>query len=313
MSEAVACPSCGAKLRPGHDRCPRCRVWLIERDPEAQAARSKHFSRVIAGLVGTFLIVVAALWLVSEPAPSAKTHTSAQDPLAGRRKAARTASVAPAPPVAESAASRPFIEPSGVAASAYATGNYQSALEQYQAAIDKNPDDAEALSNMGQVLVRMGKPLEALPHFERAITLLPNRWAYRFNYARALGLANRWDEAIASYRQAQSLLPDDYATTFNLALALHKKGDDDGAIPEYLKAIALAPEDASFRLALAISYEKLRRNAEAAAAYEEYLRLAPQAGDAARVRDRIAVLTGAVPPAAATPGQPSGGPSGALR
>jgi tetratricopeptide (TPR) repeat protein len=311
MSEAVACPSCGAKLRPGHDRCPRCRVWLIERDPEAQAARSKQLSRVIAGLVGTFLIIVSTLWLMSEPAPSAEVRTAAQDPLAARRKAAKAEPVITTErPGAESVAPRPFMDPSGVAANAYATGNYQSALEQYKAAIEKNPDDAEALSNMGQVLVRMGKPLEALPHFERAITLLPNRWAYRFNYARALGQANRWDDAIASYRQAQALFPEDYATTFNLALALHKKGDDAGAVEEYQKAIALAPQDASFRLALAISYEKLQRNAEAAAAYEEYLRLAPQAGDAARVRDRIAVLTGAVPPAAA-PGQPSGGPAGA--
>jgi tetratricopeptide (TPR) repeat protein len=312
MSEAVACPSCGAKLRAGHDRCPRCRVWLIERDPEAQAARSKQLSRVIAGLVGTFLVIVSGLWLMSEPAPSAETYTMTSDPLAGRRKAVKTAAPAVEKPAEASAAPRPFMEPAGVAATAYSTGNYQSALEQYQAALQKNPDDAEALSNMGQVLVRMGKPQEALPHFERAITLMPNRWAYRFNYARALGLGNRWDEAIASYRQAQSLFPDDYATTFNLALALHKKGDDVGAVPEYQKAIALAPQDASFRFALALSYEKLRRNAEAVAAYEEYLRLAPQAGDAERVRGRIAVLNGA-PPAAATPGQPSGGQTGEIR
>ena len=312
MSEAVACPSCGAKLRAGHDRCPRCRVWLIERDPEATAARSKQFSRVIAGLVGTFLLIVAGLWLMSEPAPSGETYAMTSDPLAGRRKAVKTATPAVEKPTEAAAAPRPFMEPSGIAATAYSTGNYQSALEQYQAALQKNPDDAEALSNMGQVLVRLGKPLEALPHFERAITLLPNRWAYRFNYARALGLANRWDEAIASYRQAQSLFPDDYATTFNLALALHKKGDDAGAIPEYQKAIALAPQDASFRFALALSYEKLRRNAEAVAAYEEYLRLAPQAGDAERVRERIGVLNGA-PPAASTPGQPSGGQTGEIR
>jgi Flp pilus assembly protein TadD len=312
MSDAVACPSCGAKLRPGHDRCPRCRVWLIERDPEAQAARSKQFTRVIAGLVGTFLLIVSGLWLMREPAPSAETFTMSSDPLAGRRKAAKATAPAAETPVEQSVTQRPFMEPAAVAATAYSSGNYQSALEQYQAALQKNPDDAEALSNMGQVLVRMGKPQEALPHFERAITLLPSRWAYRFNYARALGLANRWDEAITSYREAQSLFPDDYATTFNLALALHKKGDDAAAIAEYQKAIALAPQDASFRMALGISYEKLRRNAEAVAAYEEYLRLAPQAGDADRVRERIAVLNGA-PPAAATPGQSSGGQTGQVR
>jgi Flp pilus assembly protein TadD len=62
-------------------------------------------------------------------------------------------------------------------------------------------------------------------------------------------------------------------------------------VEEYRKAIALAPTDASFQFALALSYERLRRSAEAIAAYEEYLRLAPSAGDAERIRARIAELS----------------------
>ena len=65
---------------------------------------------------------------------------------------------------------------------------------------------------------------------KRRSRLIPDRWAYRFNLARALAVLGKWDESIASYRQAQQLFPNDYATTFNLALTLHKKGDDLAAV-----------------------------------------------------------------------------------
>ena len=97
------------------------------------------------------------------------------------------------------------------------------------------------------------------------------------------------------------------ATAFNLALTLHKKGDDQSAVEEYKKAIAMSPSDASFHFALALSYERLQRTSDAVAAYEEYLRLAPAAGDAEKIRARIAQLTGspaAGAPAPSNPGNP---------
>ena len=86
---------------------------------------------------------------------------------------------------------------------AYAAGDFATALERYQAAVQKNPQDAESLSNLGQVLVRLNRTPEAIAYFDRAVAILPNRWAYQFNLARALGLLGRTDEAIAGYRRAQ--------------------------------------------------------------------------------------------------------------
>lgn len=187
---------------------------------------------------------------------------------------------------------RPFLDPSGAGAVAYGAGDLDAALAQYRAAIERNPQDAEAHSNLGQVLVRLKQPAEALPHFDRAIDLIPDRWAYHFNRARAFAVMERWDEAIAGYTRAQQLFPEDYATAFNLGQALHRKGDEAAAVDQYLRAITLNPADATFRLALGTSYERLQKNAEAAAAYAEYLRLAPDAADAEKVRARIAQLTG---------------------
>jgi tetratricopeptide (TPR) repeat protein len=271
-------------------------------DPAAEAAQSKRLAQISAAIVAVFLLVVGGLWMMREPEPdeSAMARAAVRDPLAERRQAVtRPAEPKAAAPDTE----RPFLDPSGKGTVAYNSGDYVSALARYEEAVKQNPEDAESLSNLGQVLVRMQRTAEAVPYFERATALNPNRWAYRFNLARAQALLQRWDEAIASYRQAQALFPDDYATTFNLALTMHKKGDDKGAVAEYKKAIALSPEDASFRMALAISYEALQQNSEAAGQYVEYLRLSPLAADAEKVRAKIAQLTGT----AAAPPPPASG------
>jgi len=298
VAQTTSCTRCGAKFAIDRERCPKCRTEVPRVDPAAQAAQSKRLVNISAAIVAIFLLVIGGLWMVREPDPdeAAMAKAATRDPLAARRQAIAppAGSAARATPDAE----RPFLDAAGKGTVAYTAGDYESSLARYEEAARQNPQDAESLSNLGQVLVRMQRTAEAIPYFERATTLNPNRWAYRFNLARALSLLQRWDEAIAAYRQAQTLFPDDYATTFNLALTMHKKGDDAGAVAEYKKAIALNPGDASFRMALAISYEALQQKSEAAGQYVEYLRLSPLAADADKVRAKIGQLTGsAAPPA----------------
>jgi tetratricopeptide (TPR) repeat protein len=243
--------------------------------------------------MGGFALLVIALWFMRGATPAAAPSvvtTAARDPFASQR-AKTTAKPGDMVKPAEEGMARPFLDAPGRGATAYMAGDYATALGQYRAAVERNPQDAESLSNLGQVLVRMNKADEAIQYFERAVSILPDRWAYQFNLARALGLVGRLDDSVTAYRRAQQLFPDDYVTTFNLALTLHKRGDDEGAVEQYQKAIALQPEDASFRLALATSLERLQKRSEAAAAYQEYLRLSPSGPDADKVRARIAELT----------------------
>jgi Flp pilus assembly protein TadD len=258
------------------------------------AARNRRYAQIAAGTTTIFLLIVSVLWFTREPEPQTTAPTIArEDPLATRRNEPAAEST---PSAASAATDRPFMEPTAQGYVAYQAGDLNAALARFEDAVKRNPNDAESFSNLGQVLVKLGRVEDAMPHFQRACTLMPGRWAYRFNLARAEGLLGNWDGAVASYRQAQQLFPDDYVTTFNLAMALHKKGDEAGAVAEYEKAIALEPNDPSFRLALAISYEKLQKRQEAAAAYAEYLRLSPDAADADKVRARIALLTGTAAP-----------------
>jgi tetratricopeptide (TPR) repeat protein len=287
---AAICEKCGAKFRADRERCPRCRAVIVAPDPAAAVAKSRQLSRISAGLVAVFLVALAVMWVRGESG-SQPTNVRTQSPVS-RPQTSQTAVAKSAPSAARPEAANQFLDPAGAGTVAYNAGDYATALARFEEAVQKNPNDAESLSNLGQLLVRLGRTPEAMPHFERATQLDPQRWSYRFNLARALGLLGRWDESIASYQQAQRLFPDDYVTTFNLALALHNVGNETAAVEQYRRAIELNPEDASFHLALATSYERLEKRAEASAAYAEYLRLSPSAAEADKVRARVAELSG---------------------
>jgi len=298
MTNAIICANCGAKLRPGRDRCPRCRALVKGADPAREAADSRKLARIAGIVFGSFVLVIAGMWIwriIGTPRTPAQAAVAA--PTASPRRATSAGTNQPRVSLPQLGHDRPFLDAAGAGAAAYQSGDYAAALAQYQAALEKNPQDTDSLSNLGQVLVKMNRPADAIPYLQRAVSLAPDQWTYQFNLARAFGLVSRLDESIQGYRRAQELLPDDYVTTFNLALSLHKKGDEAAAVEQYQKAINLQPDDASFRKALGISYERLQKPAEAAAAYQEYLRLSPAAPDADTVRARIAELTGAPSPA----------------
>lgn len=293
---SVVCPACNAKIKRGRTRCLRCGEPL----PDIDAGAAKR-SRFTLGLVaGSFVLIVAALFaLVGRSAPSDPLSLS---PTTARpERSEEPAPVPPHPPraVAPRTGPPPFADEAMAATWEYDRGDLDAALRKFRDAVRRNPRDAESLSNLGQVLVRLGRALEAIPLLQRAIELNPDRWAYRFNLARAFGELGQWDQAVAHYRAAAGLFPDDYATLFNLARALHKQGDEQAALQEYQKAIAARPEDPSFHIALALSYERLNRRTDAAAAYAQYLELAPDAPEAERVRGRIAQL---LPPRTARAG-----------
>jgi Flp pilus assembly protein TadD len=292
VAAAIICAECGSKVRPGRERCPRCRAFVTVPDPAVAAAWSRTLAKSAAALSGAFVLLVIGLWIArgsTSPQAAARPPATA----APRARAAAAASPGTTGPLPQIGRDRPFMDAADAATIAYAAGDYAASLAQFQAAVERNPQDTDSLSNLGQVLVRLNRPADAIPYFQRAVALMPDRWAYQFNLARALGLVGRMADSVQGYRRAQELFPDDYVTTFNLGLALHKSGDEAGAVEAYQKAITLQPDDASFRKALGLSYERLEKRAEAAAAYGEYLRLSPAAADADTVRTRIAELTGA--------------------
>ena len=293
-------------MRHHRKRCLRCRTPLPAPPTQAAAGNTPRswlasHRRVVASVAG--LVVVAAMTAVLARRSWAPDGVPAALAVQG-------AAPAGGPDLRQAvivSGQVPLPDPQVVGHIAYREGDYQAAYERYREAVARNPNDAESSSNCGQVLVRLGRPAEAIAFFERAIALNQQRWAYHFNLAHACGLLAQWDRAIEEYRTASDLFPDDHVTEYNLGMALHKRGDEAAAIDHLRRAIELAPDEANFRLSFGISSERLGRTADALDGYRHYLDLAPAAPNAAQVRARVDLLAGAAPaPAAAPPPAKSG-------
>lgn len=307
MSGFVVCQSCGTRIKAGRKFCLRCFEPLP--DPDAPVRTPLWVSLGLSGGQQLILGVVVAIAVVALLVVIWNTAPGPVDDLA--RPAGRAVGTAAHPP-AVAPLSTPA-SPDGSASAAAPTVQppapdrlnrdsevpvdpaLQSARDAYEQQLAAQPDDAETLNKLGQLLERMGDADEAAVRFERAVALVPRKSDYRLNLARAASELGQWDRAVDQYREALRLLPNDYATQYGLALALQKKGDDQTAITEFEKARRLGPAEPGVPLALGASFERAGRTADAVREYRRFIEMQPKSADAERLKARLARLSAARP------------------
>jgi adenylate cyclase len=114
-----------------------------------------------------------------------------------------------------------------------------------ETAISLDPNHTVAFRVLGETLVQMGKPEEAIPYIEKSIRLSPHDPYMVGNYL-WLGqchlLLGHVDQAIELLRKARAANPRAFGTHLSLAGALGLRGDLDEAKAEVAEAIKLKPE-----------------------------------------------------------------------
>jgi tetratricopeptide (TPR) repeat protein len=288
----VECPKCGQKLRDDWFRCPRCRE-LVPNAPAEQPAepptseqtRSPWLIPSVAGIAILAIAIVVA---------SSRGGDDSVAKAAAVRPPPLSAPVANAEPVDQEVLARnESMELRRAGSVAYTNGDIDSALAQFQAAVEANPNDAEARNNLAQVLVRLKRSTEALAHLDEAVRLDEQKWAYRFNRARAYAELNRLPEAITEYRVAANLFPDDYATHFNLGVVFLRTKQYPEAVQSLERAVNLAPGEPSFLISLGTAYVGVEQPAKAKAAFQHFLEIAPDDPESPRVKALIEALDAA--------------------
>jgi tetratricopeptide (TPR) repeat protein len=288
VTAAIRCAACGTKTYARRTQCPRCRAPLAPSSTSPATPAEKPGFRAAAPIA---IACVIALVLTAGVAVRIGTSSAAATPQSAPAAAAPVRSQAAATPVVgvpDTAANSMDLSRGGV--TAYAKGDVAGSIEQFMAAVDADPHNAQALNNLGQALVRGGRARDAIPYFDRAIAVSASVWTYHFNRAKAHGELQDWSRAVAGYRDAAGLFPDDYATAFNLARALQANGDLNAAIDAYQRAINLAPAEADFPLALAYALESAQRRGDAVRAYRRFLELQDSGPTAEKVKQRITEL-----------------------
>jgi len=313
MNQILTCPHCGPTLTSARLRCDRCGRELVyiseaefvgcEPDQEPAGRKPEAVRRVWlwASVSASVVIVVALAGLTvprrqaSVPAPPGSSALMVAKPLAplsaGALAAARTRAAEARPDDGLEATHKP--------------GDLGEALTRYRAALEERPADPELMANVGQILVAMSKPAEAVPFLEKAVEAEPFSIVARFDLAVAYSRTGQPKEAVDQYETLVRSGTADARAYHNLGLSLRQLGRNADAAAAFERATALAPGQAPGWLGLALSLEADGRGGDAAAALERYLSLEPSGPDADNVRARIARLRAAAgaPEAPLEPGQ----------
>jgi Flp pilus assembly protein TadD len=142
-------------------------------------------------------------------------------------------------------------------------------------ALERNPNDAGALFNLGMGLGDRGETGEAIELLERLVTTEPDYPGAWVALGVAQARAGRWDEAIRAFLEVVTRDPQDGLARKNLGAALSQTGRL-GEAREHLKAaIVLMPSDAQSWLNLGMNLEQSGETAEAVIAYQRVMALAP--------------------------------------
>ena len=132
------------------------------------------------------------------------------------------------------------------------------ALQEFRAELRLNPGDAVAEFQVGQILQVLGRPSEALPHFERAVALDGEFAEALVALAKERSRLEEYDEAIALLERALALSPRSEPAHYSLMLAYRNAGrreeavriqqaledlqaPDGGEFSDFLKRIGEAP------------------------------------------------------------------------
>ena len=164
-------------------------------------------------------------------------------------------------------------------------GRPQDALPHYQAVVNLRPRDGAARCDLGGVLLALGRVLDAIAELHAATQLSPHDASAYQNLGVALAYDQRLADAEAALRRAAELSPRDAAVRLNLAEVLRMRGQPAAAQGEYEEALRLNPRDAKMCSLYAEALAEWGRASEAAEMAARGLDVARTTGPAELQRD----------------------------
>jgi len=153
-------------------------------------------------------------------------------------------------------------------------GEINNAFVQFEKALKIRPNYPDARSNMCSVLIRLGRPKEALEHGFEA-TRLRNSPENHNNLGIALIQVGRVNEAIDHYNQAIKLKADYVEALNNIANAYNTLGRKQDAFNAYQAALKYNPNFADAYSNLGLLLTSIGKWQEALAYQEQAVRLQP--------------------------------------
>lgn len=136
--------------------------------------------------------------------------------------------------------------------------NTLSQIENYKEILRKDPNNLQALINIGNLYFDTRQDLLAIEHYKRALDLDPRNVNVRTDMAICMRRSGNPDRAIEELKKAISIDPRHPQSRYNLGIILiHDKGDVEGGIRAWEALLANIP-DYQYRDSLKAEIEKMR-------------------------------------------------------
>jgi Flp pilus assembly protein TadD len=116
------------------------------------------------------------------------------------------------------------------------TGEYDIARKAYEALLEQDAENLDALEGLGLTLLALDESQEAATHLEKVMQRDDKRWKTANAIGIAFTLNKKPTEAIAYFKHALEVSPDNPSVLNNIGLALAV----DKRYPEAVQALALA-------------------------------------------------------------------------
>jgi Flp pilus assembly protein TadD len=129
---------------------------------------------------------------------------------------------------------------------------YRAAEKQYQEIVTKDPNNFDALCNLGVVYVRSGKLGPAESVLKKAVTMAPDNEFVLTTLGIIHYRQSKFDDALVELRKAIEINPKSATAHNYLGITASQKGRQQEAEKEILQALANNPDDADAHFNLAV-------------------------------------------------------------
>ena len=158
-------------------------------------------------------------------------------------------------------------------------GDHRAAVEHFDRALAKRPDDVPLLSAKAAALVSLRRFDEAADFYAKAIQLAPNDTHARYNYGTLLYRQARFTEAVEQFRELVRVDPNHARGQYNLATLAQRAGRISEARDAWLAFTHLQPDVAGAWFNLGVVWMDFDRPHQAAACFSRFAALSPEDPD----------------------------------
>ena len=160
-------------------------------------------------------------------------------------------------------------------------GRREEALKAFDKAVQLKPGDAGLWTHLGDVLIELERPTDAVLTFAHVLELDPRHWDAANKRARLLYFQKRWAEALAQFDRCDELMPN-HAPTLQIRAICHRQlRRFEDYLADSRRAHALDPANAETCNNIGDALQSLGREQEALQWFDKSLSLS---------RDNVKVL-----------------------